>query len=277
MCQTEKPCANGGSCHDLSPNHDELYFCSCPWGFAGEFCDRVVEIDGSLGFGGRTLVEVVSRDRSAEGDFEVEVEVSTDVVSESALLLWRGRGSPHDNFFALAISETGRPVLSFDVNPEKDDRPFRVVGRKKITDGENHVIKASVRSVGVASITVDDGDAVTKRFRVGPQRLDWGSDLLLVGGAQEPSDIRGSTSGIFNSAFRGCVHGLAINGQEVDFRYEPLRVGNALPCDDDSAYQVGEIRSNVDYLDTFYSNLLKEDMSDFDEDAHLERISRVKG
>ena len=47
-------------------------------------------------------MEIVSRDRGVYGDFIVEVEISTEVSDENALLLWRGRGGKKDHFFALS-------------------------------------------------------------------------------------------------------------------------------------------------------------------------------
>ena len=50
---------------------------------------------------------------------------------------------------------------------------------------------------------------------------------IFLGGGPAPGLL---TGGRWSAGFQGCLHSLALNGKDVDFKTDTIRTANVLPC-----------------------------------------------
>ncbi len=109
-----------------------------------------------------------------------------------------------------------------------------VSGSTRVDDGAEHVVRVTRKGRKVA-LQVDGGEWVGGAGGDDGGDGDTGassssaSTNIFVGGHP---DLTFSPAGSLSGAtgFRGCLHGLTLRDRVVDFRDDPVRTGNVVPC-----------------------------------------------
>ena len=78
----------------------------------------------------------------------------------------------------------------------------------------------------VANLTLDDSLSVTGQSQGLLKMLDTPVNVFLGGGPH----VDTMTGGRFTAGLRGCLHSVVLAGRKVDFKNDPLRTANIVPC-----------------------------------------------
>ncbi|XP_039940398.1 agrin [Hirundo rustica] len=241
--QRPAPCRHGGSC---SPSMGG-YRCSCPRGFSGTHCDRVI-IEKAAGdaeavaFDGRTYLEyhnAVTKSRLSNEipapealDFPREpsekalqsnhFELSIKTEATQGLLLWSGKGLEKSDFIALAIVD-GFVQLSYDLGSKA------VTLRSTVPVNTNqwiHIKASRVQREG--SLQVGNEAPIAGSSPLGATQLDTDGALWL--GGLDKASARPRLPKAFSTAFVGCMRDVQVDRRELHLLEDALNRPRILHC-----------------------------------------------
>ncbi|RMB91596.1 hypothetical protein DUI87_31825 [Hirundo rustica rustica] len=222
--QRPAPCRHGGSC---SPSMGG-YRCSCPRGFSGTHCDRVI-IEKAAGdaeavaFDGRTYLEyhnAVTKSEKALQSNHFELSIKTEATQ--GLLLWSGKGLEKSDFIALAIVD-GFVQLSYDLGSKA------VTLRSTVPVNTNqwiHIKASRVQREG--SLQVGNEAPIAGSSPLGATQLDTDGALWL--GGLDKASARPRLPKAFSTAFVGCMRDVQVDRRELHLLEDALNRPRILHC-----------------------------------------------
>ncbi|XP_037075728.1 basement membrane-specific heparan sulfate proteoglycan core protein-like isoform X4 [Pollicipes pollicipes] len=220
-CATDNPCQNGGECVQRAG----VSACNCPIGFGGPYCEDEVELGRHLWFDMHSYAELPLELLPHQSNTEPETVNITFSTLEDGLLFFHGQtarepGAGQD-YIAIAI-RGGRPELSFELG----SGPLRITLPQRVDDGLVHSLVA--RRTGRDGELELDGVRAESDASPGYLTMMNTNGNIYIGGLP---DFDLMTEGRFSAGLVGCVHGLAIQGQEVNLANDLQGGVNLMACD----------------------------------------------
>lgn len=259
-CQ-DRPCQNGGQCHD---SESSSYTCVCPAGFTGSRCEHsqalhchpeacgpdatcVNRPDGRgytcrchLGRSGMRCEEgvtVTTPSMSGAGSYlalpaltnthhELRLDVEFKPLAPDGILLFSGgKIGPVEDFVSLAMVDGH---LEFRYELGSGLAVLR--SQKPLTLGRWHRVSAE-RLNKDGSLQVDGGRPVLRSSPGKSQGLNLHT-LLYLGGVEPSVQLSPATN--MSAHFRGCVGEVSVNGKRLDLTYSFLGSQGVGQCYDSS-------------------------------------------
>ncbi|KAG8227758.1 hypothetical protein J437_LFUL005763 [Ladona fulva] len=227
ICDSHRPCQNGGTCISSSPSS---YHCLCSLGYGGKNCDQRVEFGESVGFQGDGYLELSTTllPHKSSNDLEsIIMEFST--TSSNGLIFWHGQTPETDgrgqDFLAVAVVN-GHLEFSYELG----SGPASIrLDQTRVDDGKRHRVVFH-REGKDGSIELDGADI---KIGKSPGFLTMLNTLgnIYLGGLPKADYM---TAGKYREGFSGCIHSIEIQDSGPINLYEKaLSAVNAHPCSND--------------------------------------------